>query len=504
MPYFWLAILGWLTYFILKRSVPPLSGRQLWLLWLVMMSPSLLWMGWTLTNPNQPIPPALVFGSFMVCSFLYLLMLRNWRGTLPTQAKEGQESSQPGPGQASNAAKAAAAIAASDRPKPKPPLNGEEENQLRQCFGWNTFVLNKIEYRLQAVVCQGQLRAEADKVYGTIKQNVESRFGDRFLVLLQEDFQGKPFFALVPNPQISPKLRKLVNPTYRYGLASFLLLLTLLTTTLIGTGLAGTPVESIESILQAPSLLLQGLPYAIPLLLILGFHESGHFFAARHYKLKTTLPYFIPVPGLLGTFGAFVQIRSPMPNRKTLFDVCIAGPLAGLVVALPLLIWGVSHSQIVPLQEQTSFLNFAALNPRISILMTLLGRMLLGSELTTTSAVALHPVAIAGYLGILVTALNLMPIGQLDGGHMVHAMFGQRGGAIIGQVTRVLVICLALLQRDLLIWAFMLLLIPAMDEPALNDVSELDDRRDGLGLAALAMLLLIILPVPPALANLLL
>ncbi len=507
MPYFWLAILGWLTYFILKRSVPPLTGRQLWLLWLVMMSPSLLWMGWTLTNPNEPIPPALVFGSFMICSFLYLLMLRNWRGTLPTKAREAEDSSGNGnpPGQASNAGKAAAAIAANrDRPKPKPPLNNDEEAQLRQCFSWTTFVLNKIEYRLQAVVCQGQLRGEADQVYGAIKKNVEGRFGDRFLVLLQEDFQGKPFFALVPNPQVSPKLKKLVNPTYRYGLASFLLLLTLCTTTLIGTGLAGVPVESTESIINSPEVLLKGLPYAIPLLLILGFHESGHFFAARHYKLKTTLPYFIPVPGLLGTFGAFVQIRSPMPNRKTLFDVGIAGPLAGLVVALPLLIWGVNHSQVVPLQEQTSFLNFAALNPRISILMTLLGRLFLGSELTTSSAISLHPVAIAGYLGILVTALNLMPIGQLDGGHMVHAMFGQRGGAMIGQVTRILVICLALLQRDLLIWAFMLLLIPAMDEPALNDVSELDDRRDGLGLAALAMLLLIILPVPPALANLLL
>ncbi|NJN29837.1 MAG: site-2 protease family protein [Synechococcales cyanobacterium RM1_1_8] len=502
MPYFWLAILGWITYLILKRSVPPLKGQQLWLLWLVMMSPSLLWIGWTMTNPSEPIPPLLVFGSFMVCSFLYLLMLRNWRGELPSEqgARSGEAAAGEG---ASNAAKAAAALQASrsDRPKPKPPLTNDEEALLRQCFAWNTFFINKVEYRLQAVVCQGQLRTEPEQAYQAIKENVEGKFGDRFLVLLQEDFQGKPFFALVPNPQASPKLRKLFTTHYRFGLAALLLLLTLFTTALIGTGLAGVPIESIADLSNSPEILLKGLPYALPLLLILGIHESGHFFAARHYRLKTTLPYFIPVPYFLGTFGAFIQIRSPMPNRKVLFDVGVAGPLAGLVVALPLMFWGIVHSEVVPVQPESSFLNFEALNPRISILMTLLGRLLLGSALTENSALQLHPVAIAGYLGLMVTALNLMPIGQLDGGHMVHAMFGQKGGAIIGQVTRVLVICLAFLQRDLWIWAFMLLLIPAMDEPALNDVSELDDRRDGLGLATLVILLLIILPVPPGLAN---
>lgn len=499
MHYVWLAILGWLTYFILKRSVPPLERHQLLLLWLVMMSPSLVWIGWTSLYPGKPIPPALVFGSFMICSLLYLMMLRNWRGNLPAAAQR----------EVSNSAKAAAAAAQEgsreqSKKKPKSPLNSEEEARLRQCFAWNTFFLNKVEYRLQAVVCQGQLRAEADQAYAAVQGNVRQQFGDRFLVLLQEDLTGKPFFALVPNPQATPKLRQRSKVSYRYGLAGLLLVLTLVTTTVIGMGLAGITAESFKP--DGPSLALfrQGLPYAIPLLLILGVHESGHFFAARHYKLNTTLPYFIPVPAFLGTFGAFIQIRSPMPDRKTLFDVGIAGPLAGLLATLPLLAWGLAHSEIVPQGEQASLLSFEALNPRISILMTLLSRLLLGSDLTLNSALQLHPVAIAGYLGLVVTALNLMPIGQLDGGHVVHAMFGQRVGAIIGQVTRVLVILLALVQRELLIWAVMLLFIPVVDEPALNDVSELDDRRDGLGLAALALLLLIILPVPPPLANLIL
>lgn len=503
MHYVWLAILGWLTYFILKRSVPPLEGRQLLLLWLVMMSPSLIWISWTTAYPGQPIPPGLVFGSFMVCSLLYLAMLRNWRGRLPNAAQQDAQRDASTPGSKAGRA-ASSASSRSDRTPPKPPLNADEEARLRQCFSWNTFFVNKLEYRLQAVVCQGQLRTAADQAYEHVRQNVAAQFGDRFLVLLQEDLTGQPYFALVPNPQVSPMLEKQASPRYRYGLAGVLLVLTLFTTTLIGMGLVGITRETLESTGVSPSLFLRGLPYAVPLLVILGIHESGHFFAARHYKLKTTLPYFIPVPAFLGTFGAFIQIRSPMPNRKTLFDVGIAGPLAGLIATLPILAWGLAHSSVVPLGEQSSLLRFEALNPRISILITLLGRLFLGSSLTAESALQLHPVAIAGYLGLVVTALNLMPIGQLDGGHVVHAMLGQRSGAMIGQVARVLVILLALVQRELLLWAIVLLFIPVVDEPALNDVSELDNGRDGLGVAALAILLLIILPVPPLLANLIL
>lgn len=500
---FWLAILGLLTYIILRRSIPLLSVGRLGALWLVMMAPAMIWTLWELLHPvkEQPIPLPLILGPFFLCLLLYLFLLARWRPS-PQKSDASSSAMQHRSEEHSNST-----MPKPDFSSPKPPLNAEEEADLRRCFSLSTYFLHKIEYRLQAVICQGQLRIAPAQAYAVVEEKVRGVFGDRFLLLLQEDLSGKPFFALVPNPHRQqttthqPATRRKTT-RYRYGLALVLLLLTLVTTTLVGMGMAGFPVDSFEAIAQQPDLLRQGLPYALPLLLILGIHEGGHFGVARRYKLNTSLPYFIPAPSFLGTFGAFIQIRSPMPDRKTLFDVGIAGPLAGLVATLPLLAWGLAHSEVVPLDPNNGLLNFSALNPRYSIFVMLLGRLVLGNELTVNGALALHPVAIAGYLGLVVTALNLMPIGQLDGGHLVHAMFGQKVGAMIGQVARLLVLLLSLVQKELLIWAIMLFLIPTVDEPALNDVSELDNGRDGLGLAALAVLFLIILPVPPVLANL--
>jgi membrane-associated protease RseP (regulator of RpoE activity) len=325
-------------------------------------------------------------------------------------------------------------------------------------------------------------------------------FGDRFLLIFQESLSGTPFFALVPNSQADPKSRVNTEPLKRPGFALTLLLVTLFTTTVIGAEIAGVSVKQLPS---NPAILLQGLPYALALMTILGIHELGHYMAAVYYKIKATLPYFIPIPFFLGTFGAFIQMRSPIPNRKVLFDVAIAGPLAGFIITLPLLFWGLTHSEVVPISDKSGILNFESLDPRYSLLLTLIGKLAIGSELAAQTAIHLHPVAVAGYIGLIVTAFNLMPVGQLDGGHIVHAMYGQRTGAIVGQITRLLVLGLSFVQPDLLIWAIVLLFMPATDEPALNDVSELDNKRDIWGLVALSILVIILLPVPKLLTALL-
>jgi membrane-associated protease RseP (regulator of RpoE activity) len=346
------------------------------------------------------------------------------------------------------------------------------------------------------------LRTTPSQAYQQIKANIESQFGDRFLLIFQEGFNGKPFFVLVPNAQAvkevnAPrKQEKLTRP----GLAILLLAATLVTTTLVGAKIAGVNPTTLES---NPSVLLKGLPYALGLMTILGIHELGHYLTARFYKIRSTLPYFIPMPFFLGTFGAFIQMRSPIPNRKALFDVSIAGPIAGFVATLPLLIWGLAHSELVPMTEKTGLLNPDALNPKYSILLALLAKLTLGSELTSKLAIDLHPVAVAGFLGLIVTALNLMPVGQLDGGHIVHAMFGQRVAMTIGQIARLLLLLLSLIQDEFLLWAIILLFIPLIDEPALNDVTELDNGRDILGLLAMVLLIAIVLPLPQAIANLL-
>lgn len=495
MLVFWvlLLLLGLFTFATVQQSVGSITRTPVWLLWLVMMMPALVLAGWSLVQgPEKPLPMGVLLGLFVLCPLLYWGLVQ-W----------GRKSALP-PAAAEEASPSSDNVTANATPAPaKPPLrpiDKEEEAALQSCFPWSVYYLQTIEYLPQAMICRGQLRTSPTEAYETVKENVRRQFGDRFLVIFQEGMQGKPVFALVPNPQAQAQ-GKAAKVLTRPGLALGLLMVTLLTTTAAGVNLVGLTEDQLQS---DPSLIWQGLPYALALLLILGCHEMGHYLTARRYRMEATLPYFIPVPFFLGTFGAFIQLRSPVPHRRALFDVGIAGPLAGLVITLPLLIWGLAQSTVVPIPEEgSSLLSFQAVNPTASVMLALMMKLALGSQLGLEQAVRLHPVAIAGCLGLVVTALNLMPVGQLDGGHIVHAMYGQRVGAIIGQVARLLVLGLAFVHSELLIWAILLFLIPAVDQPALNDISELDSRRDLLGLLALTLLVLIVLPLPAPFARLL-
>jgi membrane-associated protease RseP (regulator of RpoE activity) len=483
----WLLLLGIFTYFVVQRSVAGITRTPTWLLWVVMMTPAFSLVIWSLIQGGEepePFPAGLLVALFVLCPLCYWLLIQWGRSPADkSAAKNAAEAQTPNPSTEKSVLR---------------PIDKAEEATLQHCFPWSIYYLQNIEYRPQALICRGQLRAAPTEAYNTIRSNVEANFGDRFLVLFQEGLNGKPFFALVPNPQTQKQKQKpsaLTSPQKdtRPAVAIGLILTTLFTTTGIGAYIAGVSEEALRA---DPRLFFQGLPYGLSLMVILGVHELGHYLMARRYRIRATLPYFIPIPFFLGTFGAFIQLRSPVPNRRALFDVGIAGPLAGLVMTLPLLLWGLVHSEVVPMPEDASLLSFEAVDPQASIALLLLSKLALGSQLTLESAVNLHPVAVAGCLGLVVTALNLMPVGQLDGGHIVHAMYGQRTGAIIGQVARFLVLGLVLIHPELLIWAILLFFIPAVDEPALNDVSELDNRRDVWGLVSLTLLILIVLPAP--------
>ncbi len=499
--------LGLVTYLVISRSFTNMTTTPVWMLWLV--TPLLVLTLWVLINGSAPPPPILLYGLLILCPLLYAVMILV--GTSSQKEKQAAASSQ----------------TPADKPQTKTkPITRDEETILQRCFPWSVYYLQDIEYRPQAMICKGKLKTSPGKAYKAVQKNVESSFGDRFLVLLQEGLNGTPFFALVPNPQskIPPKslsdapldvaqneaakklhaarLSRLNEKSLtRPGLAIALAIATLITTTFAGITFIGG-VNDPQALEADPTLLNQGFAYGSSLMAILAVHESGHYLATRYHKLKATLPYFIPVPFLLGTFGAFIQMRSPMPNRRALFDVGITGPLSGLFISLPFLFWGLDHSTVVPTGEESQLFTFETLDPSRSILLLVISKLALGAALQPDSAIQLHPFAISGCLGLIVTALNLMPVGQLDGGHIVHAMYGQRTAAVVSQVARLSMLVLSFRYREFFWWAVLLLFVPPA-EPALNDVSELNGPRDFLGLASLALLIIIILPAPEALERLL-
>lgn len=217
------------------------------------------------------------------------------------------------------------------------------------------------------------------------------------------------------------------RPQQRYWLHALLFFLTFLSTTAVGAHLMAAfqrnrPVAvdelfGLTELLRDPSSFWAGLPFSATLLGILLAHEFGHFLACVYYRIDASLPYFIPAPTLIGTFGAFIRIRSPIFTRRALFDVGIAGPLAGFVFLLPLLAIGVAYSRVIPGIAVQGDLIFST--PGILRLLELL--IFPG---VPVSDIYLHPMARAAWIGILATAWNLLPIGQLDGGHIVYALLG--------------------------------------------------------------------------------
>ncbi len=257
-----------------------------------------------------------------------------------------------------------------------------------------------------------------------------------------------------------------------------------------------------------PQNLIQGWPFAATLLGILTAHEFGHYFAARYHRVAVTLPYFIPMPLGFGTLGAFIQLREPVPDRRKLFDIGVAGPLAGLVLAIPLLFVGLSTSQLTPpitggmLEGNSIFYFFAKI-------------LVFGKQLPnpiTGEDVLMNQVTFAAWIGLLVTALNLLPVGQLDGGHTVFALFGERA-KIINRVTFALLVLLAVaslapLQQIIpelqyigyngwFVWVLLIyFLIGLYHPPALDDVTQLDARRRWVGYLVVLIFVLIFVPVP--------
>ncbi len=333
-----------------------------------------------------------------------------------------------------------------------------------------------------AALFRGPLRGSAEATF----RKLRGAFGPSIVPLVQEDEKFGARILLVPRAVEKAALEKPVRPWIHW----LLFALTIATTTWAGALHRGI------NILHDPAGISVGLPYALGLLCILGIHELGHYFTARRHGMNVTPPYFIPVPFALGTFGAFIKMKSPPENRRALFDVAIAGPLAGLAVAIPALLIGLQHSTIDTVRESGLGI-LGGTSVHASILFALLTKFSLGPAVTYDSVVHLSPLAFAGWLGFFVTALNLLPVGQLDGGHITRSMFGTQAGAAISSVAMWSIFLLALfVWPGLMLWALIIFFIARRGTPPLNDVTPISGGRRALGWFTFAILAMILCPLP--------
>jgi membrane-associated protease RseP (regulator of RpoE activity) len=328
----------------------------------------------------------------------------------------------------------------------------------------------------KAIAFKGKLRISAQEAYDELK----TRFRDLgYVPVLREHDTGEHEMVMAVKGDVNATL------TQRPAINLLLFIATIITTTLFGGMFAamvsGQPATSLQVILE------YGLPFSLTLLTILGVHEFGHYIQAKRHGVPVTLPFFIPIPlpGSLGTFGAFIQMRGAVENKRALFDVGLGGPIAGLLVALPLFIIGLMMSSVTntpspgnrpPLMEML----IAVFRPDAS-----------------NYGMVLNPVLLAARFGLIITAINLLPVGQLDGGHIAYAALGRKWARWIGYATLGVMVVLGVTSSPTwFVWAAFAVFTGLGHAQPLNDITPLDLRRNVVFIGAFVLFLSLFSPRP--------
>jgi len=359
----------------------------------------------------------------------------------------------------------------------------EDLSAIRSIFGIDTFFATETIPYQEGVIFKGNLRGEPEAVHDRLTANLQERLGDRYRLFSVENLDGKPVVIVLPNRN-DPRSTTL----YQKILAVVLLVATIATSLETGGLLLGF------DFFTSPARFLEPLPIATGILVVLAAHEIGHRLLARRHQVALSPPFFLPTLQI-GAFGAITRFESLVPNRKVLFDVAAAGPAMGGGVSLLMLVVGLL------LSHKGSLFQVPAEFFQGSILVGTLARVILGSA-TQEPLVDVHPLTVIGWLGLVITALNLMPAGQLDGGRIVQAIYGRK---IAGQTTvaTLIVLAIASLANPLaLYWAIVIVFLQRdLERPSLNELTEPDDARAALGLLALFLMIATLLPITPALAG---
>lgn len=327
--------------------------------------------------------------------------------------------------------------------------------------------------------------------FDSIREQFEHR---GYTPMIREDENGEPILLAMPQVFHATPSKWWIN--------LLLFIATIFTTLMVG---AQELYASAETFGEMFSLMFSagimefiraGLPFSFSILLILGAHELGHYFAARYHNVNVTLPFFIPVPPpfILGTMGAVILQKEPPKNKRVLFDVGAAGPLAGLVFAIPILLYGLATSDV-------NVSTGGGLLEGNSIIYLLAKYIIHGDLFINRGAgrpdVFLNAYAWAGWCGLLVTSLNLLPVGQLDGGHMAYVLFGKNARKFFAPVILFLGLVSIIFQTGAwFLWIAMLFFFARSHAQPLDDITPLDPRRRAIAIAVLVLFFLIFTPIP--------
>ena len=366
------------------------------------------------------------------------------------------------------------------------PIASEDLQTIQGIFGIDTFFATETISYQEGAIFKGNMRGEPETVHSRLSKKLAELLGDKYRLFLVESPEGKPVVIVLPSsndPQPATLAQK--------NLALVLFVATIATTLeasglLLGFDLFGDLGRYREAI-----------PISLGLWIVLAAHELGHRFIAQRHQVRLSFPYFIP-SWQLGAFGAITRFESIVPNRTVLFDVALAGPACGGIVSLLILVMGLllSHSGST-FQVPSEFFQG-------SILVGSLARVVLGSALEGT-LVDVHPLTVIGWLGLVITALNLLPAGQLDGGRIIQAIYGRKTARRTTVATLIGLGIVALVNPSNpipLYWAIVILFLQRdLERPSLNELSEPDDTRAAWGLLALFLMLATLIPLSPSLAG---
>ena len=362
----------------------------------------------------------------------------------------------------------------------------EDLKLIKGIFSIDTFFATETISYQEGAIFKGNLRGEPEQSYQRLSEKLQANFGEKYRLFLVEGTEGKPVVIVLPSTD-DPKETTLLQK----NLALVLFVATIVTTLEAAGILLGFDLFSNWSRYQ------ETIPISLGIWSILVAHEIGHRIFAKRYNLRLSVPFFLPT-WQIGSFGAITRFESLIPTRTALFDVALAGPAFGGILSFLLLIIGLI------LSHDGSLFQVPAQFFQGSILVGSLAKVVLGEQLQQ-SIIDVHPLTVIGWLGLVITALNLMPAGQLDGGRIVQAIYGRKTARRTTIVTLIILGIVTLFSPANpipLYWAIVILFLQRdLERPSLNELSEPDDTRAAWGLLALFLMLATLIPLSPALAG---